>query len=124
MKNSIRPDAFIAPVLERITIDTAAPSLKARFQEDYKEHLQRLWYEFLVYEKIRAYARAHPLLLKPLDDTPLSPRAKNCLRAAGVEIVADITLYSPSELRLFRNMGEKTVREIEEFVRKALTNIE
>lgn len=46
----------------------------------------------------------------------LSNRTKNCLRAADVETVADLVQYSPGELRSFRNMGVKSMKEIEEFI--------
>ena len=120
MKNNIRPDAFITTVLDSITLDTTAPSLKAMFEEEYNEQIQRLWNEFLIHEKIKAYARTHPLLMEPIERTQLSVRAKNALRAADVEIVADITLYSPSELRMLRNLGEKTVKEIERLANDAV----
>ena len=120
MKNNIRPDAFITTILDSITLDTTAPSLKVMFEEEYNEQIQRLWNEFLIHEKIKAYARTHPLLMEPIERTQLSVRAKNALRAADVEIVADITLYSPSELRMLRNLGEKTVKEIERLANDAV----
>lgn len=120
MKDKINPNAFIAPILQTVEIDVNSPSLKERFQEEYNEQIQRLWNEFLIHEKIKAYARTHPLLMEPIERTQLSVRAKNALRAADVEIVADITLYSPSELRMFRNLGEKTVKEIERLANEAV----
>ncbi len=38
------------------------------------------------------------------------------LRAASIETVADLTQYSLGELRSFRNMGAKSMKEIEEFI--------
>ena len=120
MKDKISPEAFIAPVLSTVEIDMDSPSLKEKFQEDYRDKIQRLWEEFLVHQRIRKYAETHPLLLKRIEDTPLSVRAKNGLTVAGMNIVADITLFSPAELRMFRNMGAKTIQEIKEYVLEAI----
>lgn len=120
MKKNITPDAYIASILQSIKIDMDTPSMKERFFKQYNEQIQRLWNEFLIHEKIKAYARTHPLLMEPIERTQLSVRAKNALRAADVEIVADITLYSPSELRMLRNLGEKTVKEIERLANDAV----
>lgn len=120
MKDKINPEAFIAPVLQTVEIDEDSPSLKERFQEEYRDKIQRLWEEFLVRQRIRKYAESHQLLLERIENTPLSVRAKNGLKAAGINIVADITLYSPAELRMFRNMGAKTGHEIEDYIRKTV----
>lgn len=120
MKDKISPEAFIAPVLSTVEIDMDSPSLKEKFQEDYRDKIQQLWEEFLVRQRIRKYAESHQLLLERIENTPFSARAKNGLRAAGINIVADITLYSPAELRMFRNMGAKTIQEIEEYVSAVL----
>ena len=58
----------------------------------------------------------YPAMKGKIEDTPLSNRTKNCLRAADVVTVADLAQYSPAELRSFRNMGEKSVKEIEDFI--------
>ncbi len=120
MKDKINPKAFIAPILQTVEIDVNSPSLKERFQEEYRNEIQKLWEEFLVYQRIRKYAESHPLLLQRIEDTPLSVRAKNGLTVAGMKTVADITLYSPAELRMFRNMGAKTVKEIESYISQAM----
>ena len=120
MKEKISPEAFIAPVLQTVEIDINSPSLKERFQEEYRDKIQRLWEEFLVHQRIRKYAESHPLLLERIENTPLSVRAKNGLKAAGMTTVADIALYSRAELRMFRNMGSKTVREIEDYIQMAI----
>ena len=65
---------------------------------------------------IERLAVKYPALKGKISDTPISNRTKNCLRAADVETVADLVQYSPAELRPFRNMGEKSLKEIEEFV--------
>ncbi len=120
MKDKINPKAFIAPVLQTVEIDVNSPSLKERFQEEYRNKIQKLWEEFLIHQRIKKYAETHPLLQKRIEDTPLSIRAKNGLTVAGMNIVADITLYSPAELRMFRNMGATTVREIENYISQAM----
>lgn len=120
MKDKISSEAFIAPVLQTVEIDVNSPSLKERFQEEYRNEIQKLWEEFLVHQRIRKYAESHPLLLQRIEDTPLSVRAKNGLTVAGMNIVADITLYSIAELKMFRNMGAKTIQEIEGYISQAM----
>lgn len=120
MKKEIRPDAFIASRLQSVTIDTDSLSLKEKFEEEYRDKIRELWEEFIIHQRIRKYAETHPLLLQRIEDTPLSVRAKNGLKTAGMTTVADIVLYSPAELRMFRNMGSKMIQEIEEYVSAAL----
>lgn len=57
------------------------------------------------------------ILNKRIDDTDLSMRAKNLLRGRGIEFVYEILNYSKNALMKFRNMGKKSLDEIEEFLR-------
>ena len=120
MYKKISKDAFIAPFIENSAINTADPILKETFIEVYREELQELWELFLADIAIEQLAEKHPLLRTKLEDTPLSNRAKNCLRFANVRTVADITVYSLSELAMFRNMGKKTLMEIEAYMKEVL----
>ena len=61
-------------------------------------------------------AVVYPALKEKIEDTSLSNRSKNALAAACIETVADLVQYSPRELKMFRNMGANSVKEIEGFV--------
>ena len=111
-------DALIAPLLKDFNFNTKSPSLRKRFQEDYKKELDKLWELFLFDVAIEEATKKHPILLTPLEDTPLSGRAKNILRAADVKNVAGIAIYSASELKMFRNMGKATLAEIEDYLKE------
>lgn len=58
------------------------------------------------------------LYTKRLDDCELSIKAKNCLRMAGIETVADLLDFDKYELLSKRNFGETTVSELENFLHK------
>lgn len=55
---------------------------------------------------------------KRLDDCELSIRAKNCLRTAGIETVADLLDFDKYELLSKSNFGKRTVSELENFLHK------
>ena len=120
MYKKISKDAFIAPFIEDINFDTTTSALKEKFFKVYRVELQELWDMFMTDIAIEKLAEKHPLLLTPLEDTPLSSRAKNCLRFANVKTAADITVYSLTELAMFRNMGKKTLMEIEAYMKEVL----
>jgi DNA-directed RNA polymerase alpha subunit len=51
-----------------------------------------------------------------LDELELSPRAKNCLRRAGCITVQDILKLNSDDLLNIRNLGQKTLKEITNFI--------
>ena len=120
MYKKISKDAFIAPFIEDINFDTTTSALKEKFFKVYRVELQELWDMFMTDIAIEQLAEKHPLLRTKLEDTPLSGRAKNCLREADVKTVADITVYSLTELKMFRNMGKMTLKEIEDYVKDVM----
>ena len=62
------------------------------------------------------------LLKTSLEDLDLSVRAYNCLKAAKINILADLVRYDTHELLKFRNFGKKSLVEIDELlVEKGLT---
>ncbi len=58
------------------------------------------------------------LLLTKLSDMGLSVRAYNCLKAADIDTFADLVSYSRTELMKFRNLGRKSLNEIDLLVEK------
>ena len=60
----------------------------------------------------------NPILKKPIHETELSTRAMNCLIAADIKTVYDLTNITRDRLMCLNQMGRKTVTEIEEFMQK------
>lgn len=56
-----------------------------------------------------------PILLKKIDNYFFSVRLLNCLRNAGIEYVGEILNYTRADLLKFRNFGQKSLDELEEF---------
>ena len=120
MNKIVSKDSFLAPFLEKQTIDETDPKLKERFIEIYRPRLEKLWQEFLTDCAVEKTAEKYPLLLKKIEDTPLSVRAKNLLRICDIYTVADLSAYSVPEVEKFRGMGEKTLTEIVDYMKEVL----
>lgn len=56
------------------------------------------------------------LLKTKLVDLDLSVRALNCLKAAEVETLGELVAYNKADLMKFRNLGKKSLTELEELV--------
>lgn len=120
MYKKVSSDAIISPFLKKVKIDSNNHSLKERFYREYRDRIRALWEQFLEEEALREVLKAYPVLLTPIANTNLSTRAKNCLRAAGAETIADVACYSLPELRTFRNTGAQTLQEVEELLQEVL----
>jgi hypothetical protein len=57
-------------------------------------------------------------LLRKADELDLSIRAANCLKALKVQYIGDLVLKKRSELMKIRNLGRKSVNEIEDKLHK------
>ena len=51
-------------------------------------------------------------LAKPIEELELSVRSTNCLKRAGIHIVADMVDKTEEEMMKFRNLGRKSFEEI------------
>ncbi|MBQ9174313.1 MAG: hypothetical protein IJ161_11345, partial [Bacteroidales bacterium] len=116
VSQKIRPDAFIYTAVKAVDLSGQEEALEEKFRIVFKERIQALFDEFLFLEAAERLAGVYPALRQKIEYTPLSNRTKNCLLAADVITVGDLVQYSPGELRSLRNMGEKSVKEIENFV--------
>lgn len=54
------------------------------------------------------------LLNTSVSELPLSIRAQNCLKWAGIETVGQLVAYERTQLLNFRNFGKKSLHEIDE----------
>lgn len=54
------------------------------------------------------------VLALPLTDIYLSVRSENCLKAENVKTVGDLVKLSRNNLLAVKNLGRKSIREIEE----------
>jgi DNA-directed RNA polymerase subunit alpha len=57
-------------------------------------------------------------LLRPLDDLTLSVRAANCMESARIVLVGDLVHQTDRDILRIRNMGRKTLREIQGALRE------
>jgi DNA-directed RNA polymerase subunit alpha len=62
--------------------------------------------EASLYEKLRL----------PISELELSVRSSNCLREAGIKIIADLVKRSEDEMLGFKNFGKKSLTEIKELL--------
>lgn len=62
--------------------------------------------EIAVYEKLRL----------PISELELSVRSSNCLREAGIKIIADLVKRTEEEMLAFKNFGKKSLTEIKELL--------
>ena len=56
------------------------------------------------------------LLKKKLVDCNLSVRALCCCKSAGIETVAELAAYKKMGLLKFRNIGKKSITELDDFL--------
>ena len=69
-------------------------------------------------EEVENVAENSVLLSKNIVDLPFTVRAINVMKMAEIQTVGDMISFKKSELLRFRNMGKKTLRELEEFADK------
>ncbi|MCX5699988.1 MAG: DNA-directed RNA polymerase subunit alpha [Candidatus Omnitrophica bacterium] len=62
--------------------------------------------EVALYEKLRL----------PISELELSVRSSNCLREAGIKIIADLVKKGEDEMLGFKNFGKKSLTEIKELL--------
>ena len=62
--------------------------------------------EVVLYEKLRL----------PISELELSVRSSNCLREAGIKIIADLVKKTEEEMLSFKNFGKKSLTEIKELL--------
>lgn len=60
----------------------------------------------------------NPQLFKSVDELELSVRSYNCLRAANLRTIAQLTQRTEAEMLKFRNFGKKSLTEIKEVLGK------
>ena len=53
-----------------------------------------------------------------MDQLALSVRAANCMESAKIRLIGDLVQRSEREILMIRNMGRKTLREIDRSLRQ------
>ncbi len=71
-----------------------------------EEELEMTKEEVVLYEKLRL----------PISELELSVRSSNCLREAGIRIIADLVKKTEDEMLSFKNFGKKSLTEIKELL--------
>lgn len=82
-----------------------------------------LWAKVATYDaaeaaKMEQDALRRDFLATPLKEFDLSVRALNCLKAAKINTVGDLTHHKRSDLLKFRNFGKKSLTELDEFLQR------
>ncbi|MBU1726923.1 MAG: DNA-directed RNA polymerase subunit alpha [Candidatus Omnitrophica bacterium] len=75
-------------------------------EEIIEEEAEMTKEESAVYEKLRL----------PISELELSVRSSNCLREAGIKMIADLVKKSEEEMLGFKNFGKKSLTEIKELL--------
>jgi DNA-directed RNA polymerase subunit alpha len=75
-------------------------------EEVAEEELEMSKEELSLYEKLRL----------PISELELSVRSSNCLREAGIKIIADLVKKNEDEMLGFKNFGKKSLTEIKELL--------
>ena len=119
VKKHIEPDAFLRPALDALKLDTQDEALVRRFTEEKSDELRKLWDQFLQEVAIEKVVEQSPSMQVRIRNTPLSNRVKNTLECNDVFTVGELLQYSVSELRKFRHLGKKSVREILDYLEDA-----
>lgn len=86
-----------------------------RLEEENENLKQQL---ILAGEKVEKVDEKSVLLSKNIVDLPFTVRAINVMKMAGIQTVGDMMSMRQSDLMKLRNMGRKTMRELEEFADK------
>lgn len=71
-----------------------------------EEDLEMTKEEIALYEKLRL----------PILELELSVRSSNCLREAGIKVIADLVKKSEDDMLNFKNFGKKSLTEIKELL--------
>lgn len=56
-------------------------------------------------------------LCSPIMGFNLSTRTHNCIRAAEIDFIGDLVLFSKKDLRTIRNFGKLSLSEVDEFLK-------
>jgi len=64
--------------------------------------------------QVKETERLKDLVLKSIEDTELTPRAKNSLQSENIKTVADLVTKTDEDLLKFKNLGRKSLDEIKE----------
>lgn len=64
------------------------------------------------------YDKLNENVLKPIEDLELSVRAYNCLKSAGINLIAELIQKTESELLKTKNFGRRSLEEIKEVLNR------
>lgn len=69
-------------------------------------------------KKIEDYDKLSENVLKPIEDLELSVRAYNCLKSAGINLIAELIQKTENDLMKTKNFGKRSLEEIKEVLGK------
>ncbi len=65
-------------------------------------------------KKLEDYDKLSENVLKPIEDLELSVRAYNCLKSAGINLIAELIQKTENDLMKTKNFGKRSLEEIKE----------
>ncbi len=109
------------PNYEKIVFDIEtdgqiSPSEALRMALDvFKSQMEIFDKELLIPESPKSSnSNGEDLFIQPIDSLGLSARSYNCLNKAGIEYIGELLLMGENELKEIKNLGKKSVDEINE----------
>lgn len=69
-------------------------------------------------EKSIIYDKLNENVFKPIEDLELSVRAYNCLKSAGINLIAELIQKTENDLLKTKNFGRRSLEEIKELLSK------
>ena len=69
-------------------------------------------------EEVKQVPKVDPIFYTPIEEMKFSERALNCFRAEGIKFIGELVQKDRENLKKIKNLGEKTLNEIEEIIEK------
>lgn len=113
-------DGYVLGAVQRMMNEVPEEELRAKFQEENADELQRLYEVFLANYAMKREAEKNPFLQTKIKDTDLPDSLKQKVESIIYPrtTVGDLAMYTPEDLKRFRRMGAKAIEIIEEFFAK------
>jgi len=113
----MNPAGFVMSSVKDLLNRSSEEELWTKFQEEYKDEIDRLFYDYLGKVALKEAVEKYPVLKKDIADTDLPERAKNALAKdpACITTVKELVQYTPEQLAMIPSLGEDGVKAIEDF---------
>jgi endonuclease III len=120
IKNIPNPEGFIPRLAIDLLNSRPEEELWAQFEEDYKEEIENLFFNYIEEMALAMAKEKYPVLKMDIADTDLPEKVKAKLQEypAMITKVEDLVKYTEAELKKLPGITPKTVEAIKEFFAK------